>query len=264
MLATAPLTGWSAAWDAAQFAQHGGTYASACQDPSALRLRIETQHVVAERGGRRIVARITDSAFSYFGRSAPPAFQTALLTDQTGGRELVFLVMRDLSGRYLQIHADARTLAELGLRPNDRSVFRDCDTARRSSDGAIERAEQAQAARDAQAAAAAHAMADPAWAAAYRRTFGPHLAQPWLARLDGPAAPPRMVRIAGQDYRLHAACKPHDCADNNMVFLYAADTGQAHALLFEGGRRQRLLGAPPPAVATALQQLWRSTWRRQP
>ncbi len=261
LLPASPLPGRAADWDAAQFQRHGGSYAAACQRPDALRLQIGARSLVAEYAGRRIEARITDAAVSYFGQSPPPGFQAALLTDLPAGRELSVIVMRDTAGRYLQLQADDQTLADLGLRPNDRSLYRDCDSARRSAEGAAERRQRQQDAADAKVAAAAHPLADPAFAQAYRRTFGPRLGQRWLARMDGPQPLPETVQVAGRRYRLHAVCKPHDCGDNNMVFLYGVDSGSAsYALLREGGSRQVLLGAPPPAVAAELRRLWRATW----
>jgi hypothetical protein len=257
-----PPASRAASWDAAQFKQFGGTYSGDCRNPAALFLRITEKTLVAERAHQRIEGRITDSAVSFLGPSPPPAFQTALLTDLPGGRELSVLVMRDTSGRFLSLQADAKTLAELGLRPNDRTAYRDCDGTRRAADGAAARKERDGQAQDARATAAAHPLADPAFAAAYRKTLGTRLNQRWLARMEGPNIEMAPVRIAGQRYTVHAFCKPRDCGDNNMVFLYAADTRRAHALLFEGGRNQVLLGAPSPAVGAELRRLWRTAWRQ--
>lgn len=262
LLAVFPLTSPAADWDTAQFQQYGGTYSADCQNPAAVRLAITANTLVAERAGRRIEGQKINPAYSYFGPSPPPGFQVALLTELPGGRELSFLVMRDKAGRFLNLQADPRTLADLGLRgKEDRTVYRDCDAARRSTDGAAARQQQQDQARDAKAAAAAHPLANPAFASAYRKTFGPRLGQRWLARMEGPSPETQPIQIAGQRYTVYAVCKPHDCADNNMVFLYAPEAGRGYALLFEGGRRASLLGAPPPTVANQLKRLWRTTWR---
>lgn len=263
LVAVWPLASGAADWDAAHFKLYGGSYSADCQNPAALRLSITARSLVAERAQRRIEGRLTYSVVSFLGPSPPPAFQTALLTDLPGGRELSVLVMRDTSGRFLYLHADPKTLVELGLRPNDRTDYRDCDVSRRVTDGAAARQQQDEEAREAKAAAAARPLANPAFANVYRKVFGARLNQRWLASMEGPSVDMEPVQIAGQRYTVYAVCKPRDCGDNNMVFLYAAEAGRGYALLLEGGRNQVLLGAPPPAVAAELRRLWRTTWRQR-
>ncbi len=61
--------------------------------------------------------------------------------------------------------------------------------------------------------------------AAYHKTLGTNVKEPWLARLDGPSPQTRKVKVAGAEYVLVSSCKPHDCANHNTVLLYSASRG---------------------------------------
>ena len=59
------------------------------------------------------------------------------------------------------------------------------------------------------------------------------------------------LEVAGTEYVLASSCKNHDCGDNNTVLLYSAAQGVVYGKIFERGRSM-LIGAPSPAVASAL------------
>ena len=109
---------------------------------------------------------------------------------------------------------------------------------------------------------AAGLLYDPKAKAAYSKALGPLAREPWLARLDGPSPQNKAVRVANADYVLLAACKDHDCADNNTVLLWAAPD-VVYGKVYQRGR-STLIGSPPPAVAGELDKLWKKEWRSQP
>lgn len=107
---------------------------------------------------------------------------------------------------------------------------------------------------------AAGLLYDPKAKAAYTKALGPLAKEPWLARLDGPSPQNRAVKVAGTDFVLLAACKNHDCADNNTVLLWSAPD-VVYGKVYQRGK-STLIGSPPPAVASELEKLWKTEWRR--
>lgn len=99
--------------------------------------------------------------------------------------------------------------------------------------------------------------------ATYYKALGPLSKEPWLARLDGPSPQNKPVRVAGADYVLLSACKNHDCAENNTVLLYSSAPELVYGKVYQRGK-STLIGAPPPAVASELEALWKKEWRSQP
>jgi hypothetical protein len=54
---------------------------------------------------------------------------------------------------------------------------------------------------------------------------------PWFGRLDGTGMPVEQVAVDSKVYFAGAICKPHDCADNYLTFLVAADGSRAVAMV---------------------------------
>ena len=241
--------------------RYGGTYSVQCADAASPRLRITAEALLVERGDKRLTGSRPQASYSYFGQSPPPGYEVALLSQERGAPELTFIVYRDRGGLYLQFDAEPRIMAALG-RPPANAKYRDCDAARSRREGAAAGRQALQDAQDAAALAAASPLADARFKAAYHAALGAHVRQQWLARLEGPAPEPRRLRLAGDEYVLHAVCKAHDCHDNNLVLLYSPARGVAYGKLLEGGARSTLIGAPPPAVAAELERLWRKEWRQ--
>lgn len=69
--------------------------------------------------------------------------------------------------------------------------------------------------------------------------------------------------MAGAEYPVVSVCKPHDCEDHNTVLLYDAAQGTVMGKVYEA-RRGALIGNPPPALASEIEKLWVSEWRRKP
>jgi hypothetical protein len=69
------------------------------------------------------------------------------------------------------------------------------------------------------------------------------------------------VEVEGTVYVVGSSCKPHDCGDNTIVVLYAAEKKTVYGKLVRSSG-SRLIGAPPPAVAAALERAWTSEWNQ--
>src|SRR5919112_4590820 len=71
----------------------------------------------------------------------------------------------------------------------------------------------------------------------------------WFGRFDGTGMPVERVAVDSKVYFTGAICKPHDCADNYLAFLVAADGSRAVAMVKarETGGQIVELGHPTPA-----------------
>ena len=99
--------------------------------------------------------------------------------------------------------------------------------------------------------------------ATYYKALGPLSREEWLAQLDGPSSENRRVKVAGADYFLIATCKNRDCYENSTVLLYSQAQDLVYGKVYQRGK-STLIGAPPPAVATELERLWKSEFRSRP
>jgi hypothetical protein len=72
---------------------------------------------------------------------------------------------------------------------------------------------------------------------------------PWFGRFDGTGMPVEQVALDGKVYFAGAICKPHDCADNYLTFLVAANGSRAVAMVKarETGGQIAELGHPTTA-----------------
>ena len=104
---------------------------------------------------------------------------------------------------------------------------------------------------------------DPKVKAAYYKALGKLSSEPWLAKLDGPSPQNKRIKVAGADYVLVSSCKNRDCAENNAVLLYSPANDVMYGKVHQRGK-STLIGAPPPAVVTELERLWKTEWRSQP
>ncbi|MBS0449428.1 MAG: hypothetical protein JSR59_26215 [Proteobacteria bacterium] len=243
--------------------EYGGLYSSRCGDAAAPRLQVAADRLVIEVNGRTITGTQAQAAASYLGPEPGPDFRMALLADLRGGQGLVFIVRRDAAGQYIEIDGDPKLLAALAKSVGVRQ-YRDCDPARnrRVADQRAAEQRQQRAATAAAASDSTDPMSNRALKSAYVKALGALAKERWLVTMEGPRAEPRQVRVGGVDYLLFGACKPHDCADNNIVALYAAGQGVVYAKVLRQANQTAYLGAPPPAVVAELDRLWRAQWRQ--
>ncbi len=245
-----------AALDADALKQYGGTYSADCGNPVAPRGTVFADALVVLEGDRRIAGDKLQAAYSYFGQSPPPGYQVALLSEMRGSGQLMFLVYRDKSGQYMTLDGDPKVRAALG-KALTAQKYRLCDPSRKIAPAAPAGARQSALGGD-----AGSLLLDPKFKSAYYKALGPKVKDSWLAKLDGPSPLTKKVNVGGTEYVLASSCKNHDCGDNNVVLLYSAARGAVHGKIFERGK-STLIGSPPPAVASELERLWVSEWRRK-
>lgn len=79
----------------------------------------------------------------------------------------------------------------------------------------------------------------------------------WIYSFDGTAGPMDVVQSGGKKCLIGSVCQPHDCGDNQVAFLLAADGSSAVGLLRSRNLTQGkdiLFGKPDAAQLTLLQQ----------
>jgi hypothetical protein len=180
-----------------------------------------------------------------------------LMSEARGGHGLSFWVHRDASGQFIEFEADPAVASALGKELVARR-FLDCDVRRSARAASAARAEIQQATVAAPAAQRGGAR----FRAAYLQALGPSAKQDeWLVSQVGRPTDDTSVTIAGTRYQQLTGCKPHDCGDNNALVLFAPQTGAVYGKVFVRGV-PRLIGAPPPELAKALDRLWRVEWRQ--
>ena len=69
---------------------------------------------------------------------------------------------------------------------------------------------------------------------------------------DGVAGESTDIKVDGQDYVYATVCKPHDCGDNQLGVIFAAQGDGAWALLKDGDG-ERFFGKPDKAMSDALE-----------
>lgn len=68
--------------------------------------------------------------------------------------------------------------------------------------------------------------------AAYQKVVPPmYKKTTWVYSLDGTASPMDAVESGGKKWLIGSVCQPHDCGDNQIAFLIAADGSVAFGLL---------------------------------
>lgn len=245
--------------------QYGGLYAVDCQNADAARLRILPDALVVQGPGKRITGRKPQTAYSYYGKVAPPLFQVGLMSRVPDGGTLDFVVFQDRRGPYVQVIGDKAVQTLLGKTLSG-ARYRRCDGDAGQAQRSMRAAAPPIPAQDEPVSDAEKMLGDPQFRATYLRALGPLGSERWLARLEGPRPPTRQVRLEGVDYTVVALCKAHDCADHNTALLYApngpAEDPVVYGKVFQQGR-STLIGAPPPSIAAALDQIWAAEWRRR-
>lgn len=68
--------------------------------------------------------------------------------------------------------------------------------------------------------------------APYKKAYAQMLSFPaWVSKAQGTATPVEQVSADGKNYTVGHMCKPHDCADNQMIVVFNADGTQSWGLL---------------------------------
>jgi hypothetical protein len=104
-------------------------------------------------------------------------------------------------------------------------------------------------------------LKEPKFKSAYRAALGPKAGQRWLITMANSGLVSQ-VTLGGETFQVATPCKPHDCADNNLLLLYSPARGLVYGKLYESGRTT-LLGAPNAAIGAELERLWKREFRQQ-
>lgn len=255
--------------DAHTMKAFGGTYQVDCSSNTSPKATVFADALVFLDGDKRVAGSKVQAAASYYGSSPPPDYRTVLLSEIPGGQELMFTIYEDKSGYYLKLDGDQKTMAAIG-KPLSARKFRRCDGSPKPVQAAVAPAAQGKADPNKTfkgyaltELSAAGLLYDPKAKATYYKALGPLSKEPWLAKLDGPSPDNKPVKVAGADYVLLSACKNRDCAEYNTVLLYSGAQDLVYGKVYQRGK-STLIGAPPPAVATELEKLWKTQWRSQP
>ena len=240
-----------AALDPATDRQVAGVYSNACGDRSQVMIRLYGDVLDVERGTLAVKAnRLQVSKAAPTGAPVPD-FKAVVRGDVKGGDGVVLVLSHNAKGLFARIDGSEKSLAPLGAGVIGQ-VLRHCDPNRNALPGAPLEVRLSPS----------ELLRETRFKAAYLQALGPLAKERWLARLEGPAPELRKVKVAGSEFTLAAACKPHDCADHNTVLLWTPEPGLLHGLVFQKGRTT-LIGNPPPEVAKELQRLWAAEWRQR-
>jgi hypothetical protein len=104
-------------------------------------------------------------------------------------------------------------------------------------------------------------LKSPKFKAAYLAALGPKAKDKWLATLSNSALVDTKT-VAGESYQVATPCKPHDCADNNLLLLYSPARNVVYGHLYEKGK-VTALGSPPPALGAEMQKMWTREFRQR-
>ncbi len=240
-----------AALDPATDRQVAGVYSNACGDRSQVMVRLYGDVLDVEKGSVAVKANRLQVSRTPPPGAPVPDFQSVVRGEVKGGDGVVLVVSHNAKGLFVRIDGGEKSLAPLGPGVVGLQV-RHCDPNRNALPGAPV----------VTGLSASDLLRDARFKAAYLQALGPLAKERWLARMEGPAPELRKVKVAGNDFALAATCKPHDCADHNMVVLWTPKPGVLHGLVHQRGR-STLIGNPPPEVAKELQRLWAAEWRQR-
>lgn len=257
--------------DRAAMQTYGGVLAADCSNYQAPQLKyLGDSLVVQDRGKPVLTGRNVQHAAGYFGQRPPPGFETALMAD-VGGDEMVFLFYRTPEGLFAAVDGGPKVMAALPASLKNGKRVRHCDPNRNNPPASANAAgPKGEPKSDPAKPFKGYALTELGASGllynakakdTYYKALGPLRKEPWLARLDGPSSENKAIKVAGADYVLVSTCKNHDCYDNNVVLLYSGAQDLVYGKVYQKGR-STLIGSPPPAVASELDKLWKSEFRR--
>ena len=242
--------GAQAALDPATDRRVAGVFSNACGDRSQLMIRLYGDVLDVERGTVAVKANRLQVSKTAPAGAPVPDFMAVVRGEVKGSDGVVLVLSHNAKGLFARIDGGEKSLAPLGPGVIGQ-VIRHCDPNRNALPGAAPPVRLGPA----------DLLRDARFKAAYLKALGPLAKERWLGTLDGPASELKKVQLAGREYALAATCKPHDCADHNVLLLWAPKAGVLHGLVFQKGRNT-LLGNPPAEVASELQRLWKAEFRR--
>jgi hypothetical protein len=263
----------SAAWAQGKIDQklmqvYGGVLAPDCSNYLLPQLKYLGDSLVVQDGGKAVLTgRNVKAAPTYFGTTPPPEFETALTSEVAGGEALVFVFYRNASGLFAAVEGGPKVMAALPAAFKGKRA-RHCDPNRNVAPGTGSPSAQAKADPNKfkgyalTELTAAGLLYNAKAKATYYKALGPLSKEPWLAKLDGPSSENKAVKAAGADYVLVSTCKNHDCFENSVVLLYSGPQDVVYGKVYQRGK-STLIGSPPPAIATELERLWKSEFRKQ-
>lgn len=225
-----------------------GVYSNACGQRAQPEVKIwgDEMHVVV--GGKDIAANRLRGSKTHPGASARDFVHT-FTGDVRGADTLTFVFFHNADGLFALVEAGPKTAALIG--PALGRKLRHCDPNRNALPGAPVP----------QRLGPPDMLKDAKFKAAYFKAIGPLSRERWLARLDGPAPEVKPIKALGGNYQLVSACKPHDCAENNVIVLWDAASGTLYGKVQQAGR-STLLGNPPSRGLPEIERIWKSEWRR--
>lgn len=236
---------------------YGGSYSSACQNPDAPRLAVNPTSLVFAQGSQSITGREVLAAHSYFGNTPPAGFLVAFISQIKGKEQMTFLLHEDKRGRYILIENENNKLSAFMGKARMAAQYRRCD-------GPAATAATAAAADITPGAPPApfsyEVFATPQFKSQFALIAAPLRQVTWLARMEGPNSQIARVKVGSKEYLRADLCKPQDCHDYNVLFLYAPQRNVLYAHVHQKGQ-VTLLGDPPRAEAAALGRLWTAQFR---
>jgi hypothetical protein len=228
---------------------YAGLYSNACGDRSKPLVRLYDDVMSVEVAGKVVAAKSFRTSTAHLVAKQAADFKTAYIGDVKGGDGLVFVLTHNADGLFVLLEGGAKSLAMLGPGVQGQKL-RHCDPNRNALPGAVV----------AQPMSPPQLLRDPRFKGSYFAALGPLGRERWLTTLTGPAPEVKPVKAGGAEYQLVSVCKPHDCAENNMVLLYGAAQGVVYGKVNLAGR-STLIGKPPPAMVSELERLWAQEWR---
>jgi len=115
LLATAlPVWAQQGPNDIEMLKKYAGSWAVDCSKAAGARLTVDTQSLSLSAGGKQLRTGPPLSAFSYFGKQAPPAGFDVALLGEARPVSLSLLAMKDATGPYLTVDADPPLRKQFG------------------------------------------------------------------------------------------------------------------------------------------------------
>jgi hypothetical protein len=232
----------------------GGTFLSECAKPSSPRIVVAAHSITFVDGDRKVVSTTATSAASWYGNSAPENHVMTFLGDMAEGDQLIVDVFQADGQTWAKVNGGGPVQKLLGKAAVGRRYLR-CAPAPDAKPWAPSSMPDTATALP---GAADYAM-DLAFAVPYKKALGKYGGEHWLQTLQGPSPESKRVTIAGTEYVVIAACKDHDCADNNTTLLWNPDKKTVFGKVRVLGK-SALIGNPPKEVQKDLGDLWWRQW----